>query len=283
MSLTVLVTGATGTIGTELIKALTQTKLNVIAGSSSGKQVAGVETRRVDFNDVNGMVAAFKGIDTLFLLLPFEEKMVEYARNAVDAAKQAGVRHILRTSGNGSDSSSATAISKVHGIVDDYIAQSGVPFTIGAPTIFMQNYINFYGGMIRGGALYLPNGEGKMSLIDVRDVAAAYALILQNPAAHAGKTYTLTGAEAVSDTDIAAIIGKKINKTINYVAVPDAAAAASMKEMGMPQWNVDTLLTLSQAVTAGYLENSTPDLEALLNRTPISFDQFATDYASAWQ
>ena len=258
MSSTVLVTGATGTIGTELIKALMQTKLNVIAGSSSGKQVAGVETRRVDFSDVNGMVAAFKGIDTLFLLLPFEEKMVEYARNAVDAAKQAGVRHILRTSGNGADSNSSTAISKVHGIVDDYIAQSGVPFTIGAPTIFMQNYINFYGGMIRGGALYLPNGEGKMSLIDVRDVAAAYALILQNPAAHAGKTYTLTGAEAVSDTDIAAIIGKKINKTINYVAVPDAAAAASMKEMGMPQWNVDTLLTLSQAVTAGYLENSTP-------------------------
>jgi uncharacterized protein YbjT (DUF2867 family) len=282
MANTILVTAASGNIGRELVRQLQSAGASVIAGSSSGKSVAGVPSRNVDFNDADGLRAAFSGIDTLFLLLPLVENKIELARNAVTAAKAAGVKHIVRSSGAGADATSSVALLRLQGQIDQAIIDSGIAYTLLRPSTFMQNFAIYYGGMIQGGALYLPQAEGKVAYIDVRDIAAVAATVLQNPAAHAGQAYTLTGAESLSNTDATRIIGAAIGKPVNYVAVPDAAAIASMEGMGMGAWSIDQMMSLNRFTAAGGAEGTTDTVRQLLGRAPTAFADFVAANRSAW-
>lgn len=280
---TIFVTGASGTIGRELIAQLQGAGADLIAGTSSGRALQGVTTRRADLTDRAGLTAAFQGVDTLFLLLPLQADMADLARNAIDAAQAAGVKHIVRSSGAGADPDGPAAISRVHGQIDQMVIDSGLAYTLTRPTSFMQNYINFYGAMVREGTLYLPQGDGRVSFIDARDVAAANAAILQDPSHHAGQAYTLTGAEALSNTEVGQQLGAVLGKPVHYVAVPDEAAAAHMRQMGMDDWLVDALMSLNRLIAAGHAAGISPDTERLLGRPPIGFARFAADNADRWR
>jgi len=283
MSNTILITGASGTIGRELVQLLKASGASVVAGSSSGKTVDGVPTRHVDFADPASLTRAFDGIDTLFLLLPLQANMVELARNAIAAARACNVKHIVRTSGAGADPASAVAIARVQGEIDQLVADSGIPYTLTKPANFMQNFANYFGDMIRAGALYLPQGDAKVSFIDARDIAAANAVILQKPGKHAGKTYTLTGGVALSNAQAMAAIGAVLGRRIDYVAVPDEAGIASMRGMGMDDWMIDIMMSLHRVIAAGYAAGVSPDAAALLGRAPIAFERFAADYQGVWR
>lgn len=280
---TILVTGASGSIGSELVRQLKAAGAQVLAGSSSGKTAEGVATRRVDFTDPNSMLDAFHGVDTLFLLLPLQENMLTLADNAIQAAKAAGVKHIVRSSGSLADAASDVAIARVQGRIDQLVIDSGIPYTLSRPSNFMQNYIKFYGDMLRAGNLYLPQGDGKIGFVDVRDIAASNAAILQNPAQHAGKTYTLTGAVALSNAEAMAQISAAVGRQIHYVSVADEAAIAAMREMGMPAWTIDTMMSLNRVITAGHAADVSPDVANLLGRAPISFGTFVADNLAAWR
>ncbi|PCE34315.1 SDR family oxidoreductase [Burkholderia ubonensis] len=279
----ILVTGATGTIGRELVAQLKATGAHVIAGSASGKAVEGVETRHADFADTANLASAFDGIDTLFLLLPLQADMVTLAGNAVAAAKAAGVRHIVRSSGAGADPASMVAIARVQGEIDRIVTEAGIAYTITRPNCFMQNFVTFYADMIRAGALYLPQGDGKVSFVDVRDIAAVNAAILQRPAEHAGRTYDLTGGEALSNADVTARVGAALGRKVDYVAVSDEAAIASMRDAGVDAWSIDTLMSLSRLIAAGHAAAVSADVQTLLGRAPVSFERFVEDYAGRWR
>ncbi|WP_018153135.1 NmrA family NAD(P)-binding protein [Leeia oryzae] len=283
MSNTILITGASGTIGRELTTVLKARHVQLVIGSSSGKTVAGLETRRTDFSDPDGLIQAFQGIDTLFLLLPLQSNMLELARNAVTAAKAAGVRHIVRSSGAGADPSSPFAIAKVQGEIDQLVINSGIAYTLTRPNNFMQNYVNFYGGMLRSGALYLAQGDGAISLIDARDIAAANAAILLDPASHAGKHYTLTGAQALTNTEVAAQVGAATGKSIQYVAVSDNAAESAMRDIGMDTWSIEIMTSLNQIITAGYAAAVSDDLSRLIQQPARSFQAFVSEHTAVWQ
>lgn len=280
---TILISGASGTIGSELLRQLKAAGADVLAGSSSGKTCDGVATRRMDFADLQSLHSAFQGVDTLFLLLPLQENMHSLASNAIAAAKAAGVKHIVRSSGAGADATSEVAIARVQGRIDQLLIDSGIPYTITRPSNFMQNYVNFFGGMLRGGTLYLPQGDGKIGFVDVRDIAAANAAILRNPAQHAGKVYTLTGSVALSNAEAMAQISTALGKQIAYVSVPDEAAIASMREMGMSAWSIDTMMSLHRVIAAGYASGVSNDIATLLGRPPIPFTQFVSDNLAAWR
>ncbi len=282
MANTILVTAASGNVGRELVRELKSSGANVIAGSSSGKSVDGVPSRAVDFNDAAGLHTAFKGVDTLFLLLPLVESKIELARNAVAAAKAAGVKHIVRSSGAGADTASDVALLRLQGEIDQIIIDSGIAYTLLRPSTFMQNFVVYYAGMIQGGALYLPQAEGRVSYIDVRDIASVAAKVLQNPAAHAGQAYTLTGGESLSNADATRIIGAAIGKAVNYVAVPDEAAIASMQGMGMGAWSIDQMMSLNRFTAAGGTAGTTDTVRQLLGRAPIAFADFVAAHRSAW-
>ncbi|SKC64827.1 Uncharacterized conserved protein YbjT, contains NAD(P)-binding and DUF2867 domains [Burkholderia sp. YR290] len=283
MSNTILVTGATGTVGRELVKALKAAGANVIAMSSTGKAIEGVETRHADLADPASLAPALRGIDTLFLLLPLKANMVELARNAVAAARAAGVKHIVRSSGAEADPASPCAIGRVQGEIDQLVTQSGMAYTLTRPNCFMQNYLTYYGDTIRAGTLYLPQGDGKVAFVDVRDIAAVNASILRHPAAHAGKTYTLTGGKALSNAEVTQCIGAALGRSISYVAVPDDAAVASMREAGMDDWSIETVMSLNRVIAAGDTAAVSPDVEKLLARAPYTFERFVADHVASWR
>lgn len=283
MSNAIFVTGATGTIGRELVAQLKAAGAQVVAGSSSGKAIEGVETRRASFDDPASLTSAFNGVDTLFLLLPLQSDMVDLARNAIAAARAAGVTHIVRSSGAGADPNTPVAIGRVQGEIDRLVAESGLAYTITEPNCFMQNFVTFYADMIRAGALYLPQGDGRVSFVDVRDIAAVDAAILRRPADHAGKTYVLTGGEALSNADVTARIGAALGRSVDYVAVTDEAATASMREAGVDAWSIDMLMSLNRLIAAGHAAAVSPDVQTLLERAPIPFDRFVADYVASWR
>ncbi len=284
MANTILITGATGTIGSEVVKALQAKNLEFVAMSSRpGQTVGGKPTVFGDFARPETLRQAFHGIDTLFLLQPLVPEMAEFGIHAVDAAKAAGVRHIVRSSGAGADPDSPFSIAKVHGLVDRHVQESGFSWTLLRPNAFMQNFLTYYLEQIRSGAYTKPNGNGATSLVDVRDIAECAAAVLADPAAHAGHIYTLTGGEALTNAEQMAAISAAIGKEVRYVDVSEAAAIEAMTGMGFPSRVIDWLMSLNAVVKAGYAAGISDDVRLLTGHAPRRFADFVQENAAAWR
>ena len=284
MSNKILVTGATGNIGSGLVQELKASGADfAVMTSKPSTAIAGVETRHGDFGRVASLTAAFKGIDTLFLLFPLVENKVELARNAAAAATAAGVKHIVRSSGAGADSTSTFALPKLQGEIDDVLAATGIATTFLRPNVFMQNYVNYQSQAIKDGTIYAADGGQGQSFVDARDIAAVAARVLTNPVAHAGKAYTLTGAEALTGEQAATTISATLGKPVKHVSVPTEAAVATMNQWGMPPFIVNLMDSLNKIVSAGYASGLSPDVETILGRKPRTFAAFAGENAGGWK
>ena len=276
----ILITGASGNIGTPLIQALRLQGADFEIMRS--KADVAEKARIASFADVAGLKAAFTGIDTLFVLLPLVPNKVELAKNVAQAAKLAGVKHIVRSSGAGADVNAGFALPRLQGTIDQIFEDTGIASTFLRPSGFMQNYSGFMAGMVKGGAVYGATADAPQSLIDVRDIAAVAATILMNPQAHAGKAYTLTGGEALTDSQRMQVMSEILGRNISFVEVSQEAGRASMAQMGMPDALVEWLASLNALVSAGYAGGISPDVQTLLGRAPIEFRQFVQDFKGAW-
>lgn len=280
----ILVTGAAGNIGAEIVKRLQARKADfAVMTHASGGAPAGAGETQGDFLDPASLRRAFEGVDTLFLLFPLVTEMPRMAANAVAAAKAAGVRHIVRSSGAGADAASPAAIAKVHGEIDALIRNSGIPFTLLLPTSFMQNLVNFYGAAIRDGALYAPRGDGATAVIDVRDIADVAVEVLTHPAAHAGQSYTLTGPENLTDAQMVSAIARQIGRDVRYVDVPEAAAVDSLTRMGSPPQVIEWLMSLNHVIKQGWAAGVSPVVETITGRPPRNLADFVRENAAAWK
>jgi uncharacterized protein YbjT (DUF2867 family) len=276
----ILITGASGNIGTPLIQALRSQGADFEIMRS--KADVAEKARVASFGDVAGLKAAFTGIDTLFVLLPLVPEKVELAKNVAQAAKLAGVKHIVRSSGAGADVNAGFALPRLQGTIDQIFEDTGIASTFLRPSGFMQNYSGFMAGMVKGGAVYGATADAPQSLIDVRDIAAVAATVLMNPQAHAGKAYTLTGGEALTDSQRMQVMSGILGRNISFVEVSQEAGRASMAQMGMPDALVEWLASLNALVSAGYAGAISPDVQTLLGRAPIEFRQFVQDFKGAW-
>jgi len=277
----ILITGASGNIGQPLVDSLHASGTPFETLSSRSTAASGVRTG--SYADPASLLRAFAGIDTLFVLLPLTPDKLVHARNVAAAAKAAGVSHIVRSSGAGADPDAAYALPRLQGEVDRIFEDSGMATTFLRPAGFMQNYVGFLAGMVKAGTVQGATGDTPQSLIDTRDIAAVAATILASPAAHAGKAYTLTGGDALTDSQRAAVLSQVLGRPIKFVAVPPDAAVAGMRQMGMPDALVDWLASLNALVSAGHAAAISPDAARLLGRAPITFAQFAADHRAAWQ
>ena len=284
MSNRILVTGAAGNIGAEIVKRLQARKADfAVMTHASGGAPAGAGETQGDFLDPASLRRAFEGVDTLFLLFPLVPEMPRMAANAVAAAKAAGVRHIVRSSGAGADAASPAAIAKVHGEIDALIRNSGIPFTLLLPTSFMQNLVNFYGAAIRDGVLYAPRGDGATAVIDVRDIADVAVEVLTHPAAHAGQSYTLTGPENLTDAQMVSAIARQIGRDVRYVDVPETAAVDSLTRMGSPPQVIEWLMSLNHVIKQGWAAGVSPVVETITGRPPRNLADFVRENAAAWK
>jgi uncharacterized protein YbjT (DUF2867 family) len=276
--MTILITGANGTIGSALVQDL---KARGVAFETMSSRI-GESTRQGDFADVQSLTQAFAGIDTLFVLLPLVPHKLALAGNVALAAKAAGVKHIVRSSGAGADASSSFALPRLQGQIDDVLRATGIATTILQPAGFMQNYATFQAQQVLAGEIAAPHGKAKKSMVDARDIAAVAAVILLNPTQHAGKSYLLTSKDSLSEAESAAILAKVLGRPVRYQATTLDATVEGMKQWGLPEEIIELMSSLHQIVAAGYAAGTTDDVELLLGRKPISFEQFARDYAKTW-
>lgn len=280
MSNTILITGASGTIGSALVRELEAAGTPFFTLSSKTSKGA---SRVASFESVPALTQAFQGVDTLFVLQPLTPNKLELARNIAQAAVSAGVKHIVRSSGAGADVNAAFSLPRLQGEIDAVFTQSGIPSTFLRNAGFMQNYTTFLAQMVKDGMVYAATNDAAQSLIDVRDIAAVAAKILQNPTPHAGKAYTLTGGESLTDTQRVALLSQAVGRTVDYTPITVEYSSGVMRnEWKMPSVLVDWMDSLNTLVGMGYAAGISPDVHNLLGRQPITFAQFAKDHAGAW-
>lgn len=283
MSNTILVTGATGNVGSQVVQQLIAAgitpRIAVRVKKADVLKQAGAEPVEMDLDKPKTVQAAFEGVDKVFLVSPFVPNMVELAATLVEAAKKANLKQIVSLSALAQP---GITLSKWHGDVEKMIADSGISFTILRPNGFMQNFVNSMADTIKTqNAFYAPVGEGKVSLVDIRDIAAVAVVALTN-SGHEG-TYIITGPEALSNERIAEIFSQALGRTINYVDTPEDVARQGMQSAGMPDLIVNTLLELYASYKVGQASTVSPAVEQVTGKKPISFEQFVKDYADAFK
>ncbi|WP_299825432.1 SDR family oxidoreductase [uncultured Pontibacter sp.] len=291
MHLTILVTGATGTVGREVVKQLSMYNgdIRVRAGVHSvikGENLTrlpGVEIVEMDFEDKDSLQAAFTHVDKLFLITPFAKGQVHMAKTLVDEAKENGVKHIVKLSAMGADAEPPIMLGSWHREIEKYIEDSGIAYTFLRPASFMQNFVNYSASTIKSeGKVYLPTGDGKIGYIDVRDIAAVGVEVLTGEG-HEGKIYELTGPEAISNGEAAQVLSEVTGKQVEFVDVPSDAARQAMIAQGAPDWMADAMIELYDVYKAGNSNQVFDSVQAVIDRKPHTFKQFAQDYKECFE
>jgi len=166
MSETILVTGAAGTVGSEVVKQLSDKGEIIIRAAARStsentfKNLNRVQVVQLDYNNPDSLAVAFKNVNKLFLLTPFQSNMVDLTSNLVREAKNAGVKYIVKQSAMGADAEPGITGSRLHRQAEKIIEESEIPFTFLRPNGFMQNFVNYYSHFIKTqGAFYVPAGE----------------------------------------------------------------------------------------------------------------------------
>ena len=283
----ILVTGATGTVGSEVVKQLAslgqKVKASVHTQSKANKfkDQNGIDTVGIDFYKPETIADAFRHVDRVFLLTPPSPDMTNLYSTLITEAKKNDIKYIVKLSVIGADIEPGITIGRLHRQEEKIIEESGMPYTFLRSGAFMQNFVNFFGQTIREqNAIYLPVGEGKVSFVDVRDIAAAAAaLVINNHAQDENKAYDITGQEALSYAQAAEVLSKELGRKISYIDIPEESARKGMKENGMSDWLVDGLLEIYAIIRAGHAAQTTTSIEEITGRKPILFSQFVKDYA----
>ncbi|MGI8996536.1 MAG: SDR family oxidoreductase [Pyrinomonadaceae bacterium] len=286
MSNTILVTGATGNVGSQLVKQLGETGVGFRVGARAADdaRAAGgtkAEVIEFDFNNRDTISAALKGVEKMFLLTPLVPNMVELTSNAAREAKQAGVQQIVKLSGMGAGAEPGITLGRLHREAEKIIEDSGIAFTHLRPSSFFQNYLGLPTIKTQG-TFYLPLGEAKVSLVDTRDIAAVAVQALTK-SGHERKAYNITGAEVFSSEQVAEILSDAAGRTISYVSVSAEDARQGMRGAGMSEWLANLLVELYDFQRAGHMAEVSPVVEQVTGRKPFSFAQFAKDYAAAFK
>lgn len=284
----ILVTGASGTVGRpvlqEVIKLGRPAKAMYRSAEDARSAPAGVATVIADFTNPASLANALKGVEAIYLVCSPIPQLVELESNVIEACKQAGVAHVVLNSALGAGDYSKSFPSW-HRKVEDKLMASGLGYIVLRPNTFMQNIVTYSAPSIRTqGAFYSAMGDAKISFIDVRDIAAAAAKILTEPARHAGKIYEWNGPQALNYTEVAALISKVAGRPVQFVNIPEEAQRKAMLDLGMPDWQVNALLDLQRYYTAEKKgAEITPALEQILGRPAIRMEQYVNENKDAFR
>ena len=281
----ILITGAGGTVGSEVVKQLKAAGAKFRVGFRTPQKAAkaraeGLDAVVFDFNDRASVAAALKGADKIFLLSGNVPNQSQIEINAVEEAKKAGVKHIVKLSVLHADQEQYM-IARWHRAPEKAIEKSGMAWTFLRPTGFMQNFVNYNAATIKQGAIYEPM-DAKVSFVDVRDIAAVAVKALTSPG-HENKAYELTGPEALSYEQVAEKLSRATGKPVKAVFTGTDAAREAMLGMGFPEFMADAVLDLQTVYASGISANVYPDVEKVTGRKARNFDDFARENKAAFQ
>lgn len=272
----ILVTGASGTVGSEVTRTLAAMGVRVRAAYHSRPERVGAgEAVRLDFADPQSLAAALRDVDTVFLL----SGQVAPETALVPAADAAGVRRIVKLSVWGA-AEERFRFAQWHRAVERAVEASGLLWTFLRPNGFMQNLVTYNGAMIRAqGAFALPAGDARISHVDVRDIAAVAAAVLTQPG-HDRKAYRLTGPRALSYVEVAEILSTALGRKITYLPVSDQEYKQGALAAGVPEAYADALLDLNRFYREGGAEEVSEDVKLVTWKDPVPFEDFARDHVA---
>ena len=283
----ILVAGATGTTGGEVVRLLQEqgesfTAMVRSAAKAEALQAAGIDTVVADLADRASLGLAMKGAESLFLLSASVADQADLQLNAVEAAEKASVGFIVKVSALGADPESPLALGRAHADVEEGLAASGIPHALLRPGSFMQNFLGSAETIRDQDQFYGSSGDGKIAMIDAWDIAAV-AVALLTSEEHTGGVYPLTGPEALSNSEAAAIISEAVEREIRYVDVSGDAFKAGLLEAGLEEWLADDLVTLNDMLADGAEGRVTDDVDRVIGRPARTFAQFVAGCADAFR
>lgn len=278
----ILITGASGSVGREVVREMLKRGKEFCAMYRSQGEAAkapqGVKTVVADFAVPASLQKALEGVESLFLVCSPVQELVELEGNVIEASKKAGVKKIVQNSALGAGDYDKSFPSW-HRKVEDKLKASGMEFVILRPNGFMQNIVTYLAPSIRAqGAFYDAMGDAKTSLIDVRDVAAVAAESLVGNG-HSGKTYELNGPEALTQDQVAKKIEEKSGRAVRHTNIPREAHWKAMVDLNMPEWQVKALIELQDYYVGGKAEKVDGLVAKILARPERKIDAFLAENA----
>jgi uncharacterized protein YbjT (DUF2867 family) len=274
MSGRILVLGATGQIGRNLIGELVAKGETVRAASRGGQPVGGAEGVRFDYTDHATHAAAFEGVDRVFALVPAGQLDSPGLLGPVIARAAAQGAKVVLMTAMGVDADESIPYRRAERLLE----ASGAPWVVLRPNWFMDNFHSYWLGDVKAGLVTLPAGEGKTSFIDARDIAASAAAALTSDRAD-GRAFNLTGPEALSYHEAVAVLAEVAGRPIAYRPSDDESFVARMVRGGMPEDYARFLAAIFHPVREGWAAGVTGDVEELTGRAPRSLRDYARDAA----
>jgi uncharacterized protein YbjT (DUF2867 family) len=280
-----LVTGATGTVGRPLVRALRArgAAVRALVRRTNGLPAEwddGVEPVVADLTEPGSLTAAVDGVEAIYLLTAVGPRAEEQQRNLIDAAAKAGRPRVVFQAAIGlGQQSTPVRFFSAHAVGFEDLKASGLPWTVLAPNGFMQNFLDM-ADSLRAGMLAIPTGDSPVSYVDARDVGEVGAKVLAEEG-HEGSVYSLTGPQSLRHTEIASQIGAVLGREVAYRAATPEQASAAMLDAGMPEWLVGGLVELYTMYASGEAAVVTDDVSRLLGRPARSLGEFLTEHAPA--
>lgn len=280
----ILVTGATGNNGLEIVKLLSRTGVPCRALVRSSEKSAalanlpGVQLVYGDFADPDALAPALEGIDRALLISSIDPRLPELQGNFIRAAKRAGVRYVVKFSGMDADVHSEWRFLRWHAEAEKELENSGLAFTHLQPNQFMQVYLRFKDTIASQGKFYAASKDSRVSPVDLRDIAAV-ALAVLTGTGHEGKTYVVTGPEALTYADVAEKLSSAVGKNVTYVDVPLEKAKQAILDGGAPEWFAEGQMEQFRFRWQGKQSRVTSTIADLAKKEPTTFLDFARGFA----
>ncbi len=275
----ILVTGANGTTGSEVVRQLAAEGRPVRAMVRKPENAEPFPKERVEvvvasFSDIDSLDSAMNGVDAVFMISFEHPDHLALQANVIEAAKRAGVKMVVRLSGVGAGGNSGDPLVSNHGKGDRQLARSGLGYVLIRPQWFNQNFLTY----CSGGVISLPAGNAPLPFVDVRDIAAVTIEALTEPS-HEGQAYNLTGPEALNHTEVAAILSEATGKHFVYEDVSPETYRRGLIGEGASEHYADLITNVFAFVRSRGEDEVHDDIERVLGRPAISFRRFAHDYA----
>jgi uncharacterized protein YbjT (DUF2867 family) len=284
----ILVTGATGLNGGALVRLLSAQGVPVRAlvrnpaRGAALSSLPNVEVVEGDMARPDTLAEPLRGVDRAMLISSSDPAMLEVQTNFIDAARKAGVEHIVKLSGIMPEVDSPFRFARMHGEAELHLERSGMAFTHLRAGEFMNAYFRQVPAIIARGSFFLPMEDARIASIDVSDIAEVAARALTEPG-HEGKTYRLTGPEALSMDEVAEKLSAATGKQIRYVNIAPEEARSAQLAAGVPQYTADALAELFAERRRGKESQFWPVIEEILDRPATSFDEFARRNAAIFR